>query len=220
MRGGKPTMHLTRLAVRGFRASATRELECRFPGRFSVLIGANSAGKTTVSEAVYLAHPRTFPSVVVRFPAALLGHGTRGVDVEYAYEADLSDEGPLGQELAVSSGSAQPGGIAALWTRELYRELGNVRTRAALGTFVPDGIRLIYLPAWRNPLEELARREARILVELLRAQQQRLDGTRNLAGLRARATVLLEALASDGIITAVEDRIAGHLQSLSAGVSR
>jgi putative ATP-dependent endonuclease of OLD family len=213
-------MHLSRVAVRGFRASAQRELECRFPGRFSVLIGANSAGKTTVSEALYLAHPRAFPSLGGRFPAALLGHGNRAIDVEYSYATDPADEGALGREFAATSGSTQPGGIAAIWTRELHRDLGVVRTRNSMGTVPPDGVRLIYLPAWRNPLDELARREARILIELLRAQQQRINGTRNLAGLRARATALLEALASDGIIAAVEERIAVHLQSLSAGVSR
>jgi putative ATP-dependent endonuclease of OLD family len=206
--------------VRGFRASADRELECRFPSRFSVLLGANSAGKTTVSEALYLAHAHRFPSVGGRFSAALLGHGARGLDIEYCYEDTLAAEGQLGKAFATAGGSHQPGGTAALWTRELYRDLGAVRSRPSLGAYEPDGIRLIYLPAWRNPIDELARREARILIELLRAQQQRLNGTRNLSGLRARATSLLEALSSDGIIAALEERIANHLQSLSAGVSR
>ena len=213
-------MHLSRIAVRGFRASVEREIECRLPGRFSVLLGANSAGKTTMSEAMYLAHPRAFPSLGGRFSAALLGHGSRSVDVEYRYEQNAADEGPLGRALAAMSGSFPPGAVAALWTRELYRDLGSVRARRALGTFEPDGFRFIYLPAWRNPLDELARREARILVELLRAQQQRINGTRNLSGLRNRATHLLEALAQDGIIAAIEERIATHLQALSAGVSR
>ncbi|MFC8147234.1 hypothetical protein ACFUKV_36670 [Streptomyces paradoxus] len=43
-----------------------------------------------------------------------------------------------------------------------------------------DQFKLIYLPAWRHPLDELARREVRILVELLRARQQELHGGRNL----------------------------------------
>lgn len=45
-----------------------------------------------------------------------------------------------------------------------------------------DPCKLIYLSAWRHPLDELARREARILVALLRAEQQRLSGTSNLVG--------------------------------------
>ncbi|MET8822009.1 ATP-dependent nuclease [Streptomyces rochei] len=68
-------------------------------------------------------------------------------------------------------------------------------------------------------MDELARREARILVELLRAEQQRLNGTRNLVGLRARASQLLEELAKESIIDAVEKRIGGYLTDLSAGVS-
>ena len=81
-------------------------------------------------------------------------------------------------------------------------------------------LRLIYLPAWRNPVDELARREARILVELLRAQQQHLGRGRNLSGLRARASALLESLADDELISALEDRIGEHLRALSAGVTR
>ncbi len=82
-----------------------------------------------------------------------------------------------------------------------------------------DPYKLIYLPAWRHPLDELARREARILVELLRAEQQRLSGTRNLVGLRARASELLERLAKESIIDAVKARIRDYMTDLSAGVS-
>jgi putative ATP-dependent endonuclease of OLD family len=47
-------VHLSKLTVRGFRASAEGEIEVNLPGRFSVLVGANAAGKTTVSDALYL----------------------------------------------------------------------------------------------------------------------------------------------------------------------
>ena len=83
-----------------------------------------------------------------------------------------------------------------------------------------DSIRLIYLPATRNPLDELAQREARILVELLRAEQQQRTGHRNLAGVRALAARLLEALAANDIIRAVEERVRGHMDALSSGVTR
>jgi len=66
----------------------------------------------------------------------------------------------------------------------------------------------------------LARREARILIELLRAQQQNQGHGRDLSGLRARASRLLEDLARDGAIAAVEERIGEHLHALSAGASR
>ena len=55
-------------------------------------------------------------------------------------------------------------------------------------------------------------------MELLRAQQQRLDRTRNLTGLRTRAWALLEALSTDPLIQAVEERITAHLSALTAGV--
>ena len=83
-----------------------------------------------------------------------------------------------------------------------------------------QGPKFIYLPAWRHPLDELARRETRILIELLRAEQQRLDGSRSLVPLRVKASRLLENLAKDGLIAAVEERIGNHLASLSGGVQR
>lgn len=49
-------MHLSRIAVSGFRASAEDAMVCDLPGRFSVLIGANGVGKTTLTDALYLAH--------------------------------------------------------------------------------------------------------------------------------------------------------------------
>jgi putative ATP-dependent endonuclease of OLD family len=55
---------------------------------------------------------------------------------------------------------------------------------------------------------------------LLRAQQQNLGRGRNLSGLRARASGLLESLAADELIGALESRIGEHLRALSAGVTR
>ena len=55
-------MFLRQIAVRGFRSAAEQELTCEFPGRFSLLLGANNVGKTTIADAVYLAHPRAFRS--------------------------------------------------------------------------------------------------------------------------------------------------------------
>src|SRR3546814_15827494 len=85
--------------------------------------------------------------------------------------------------------------------------MGRVRAESLVSSDVEDAIRLIYLPAWRNPVDELARREARILVELLRAQQQNLGHGRNLAALRTRASALLEALAQDGLLQSLESRV-------------
>lgn len=191
-----------------------------FPGRFSVLVGANNAGKTTICDALSLAHRHVFPRLP-RPSSATLGPGDRSIDVEYTYADDPHEEGPLGRHLLDQSGVAASG-VAGSWTYALSRDLGRVSGRLSVGATNADlleQVRLIYLPAWRNPLDELARREARILVELLRAQQQRLTGSRNLAGLRARAAGLLDALARDGVLQLLEQRVTTHLSALSAGVA-
>lgn len=212
-------MHLSQLRVRGLRASADDELVVSLPGRFAVIVGANSAGKTTVADAAYLAHGKTFPRLP-RPSSAGLGAGERYVDVEYRFADDATDEGRLGRQIQSQSGRNVPGTVAAAWTRTLHRDLGAVSARTLAANEHADSFRLVYLPAWRNPVDELARREARILVELLRAQQQNLGRGRNLAGLRARASGLLEALARDDLISALEERIGDHLRALSAGVTR
>jgi len=212
-------VHLSRLRVVGLRASADGEFEVTIPDRFCVLAGANSVGKTTFAEGGYLAHPRTFPRLP-RPSSNALGEGERSVEVEYTFARDGALEGPLGQRILGQSGRAAPGTVAATWSRTLHRDLGKIAVRPLITSEHADAFRLIYLPAWRNPLDELARREARVLVELLRAQQQNAGRGRNLGGLRARASALLENLAKDGLIEAVEQRIGEHLRALSAGVSR
>ena len=214
-------MHLSRVEIEGLRASAESAIVCDLPGRFSVLIGANGAGKTTITDALYLAHPSHFPSLP-RPSATGLGGGERGIRVQYTLDADSQAEGALGRQLQ-SVHHAAPGTVAQRWSTHLTRSLGTVQTQIGqrqgpLDTL--DPFKLLYLPAWRHPLDELARREVRILIELLRAQQERLDGRRSLVSLRARASQLLEGLAKDGIIEAVEERIGTHLSAMSAGVSR
>ena len=217
-------MYLSRVKVSGLRASAEGEIDCRLPGRFSVLIGANGAGKTTVTDALYLAHTSRFP-LLPRQSAAALGSGDAlGVEVEYSLEGAPDVEGPLGQRIH-SSLHRTAGGVAQKWFSAFQRNLGTIRARVdrhrvqqpSLGT---DPFKFIYLPAWRHPLDELARRETRILVELLRAEQERLDGSRSLVPLRVKASRLLENLAKDGLIEAVEERIGAHLASLTSGVQR
>ena len=210
---------MSRLQVRGLRASADQAIDMSLPGRFAVLVGANSAGKTTVADAAYLAHSKTFPRLP-RIPAAALGDGERFIDVEYTFSGDPAEEGPLGRQIQGQSGRSTPGTVATAWTKTMHRDLGKISTKTLAASEHADSFRLVYLPAWRNPVDELARREARILVELLRAQQQRLGRGRNLSGLRARASALLESLAEDELISALEDRIGEHLRALSAGVTR
>lgn len=205
-------MHVRRVAIRGFRSSATGEVVCEFPGRFALLIGSNNAGKTTVAEGLYLAHPHRFPQLP-RPSVAVLGPTPRDVVVDYAFDVPEVD-GTLGKSL---QDRALP---APSWTRELERDLGQVRAR----TIAPepegfDCLRLIYLPAYRSPLDELARREAQILVELLRAQQQLEHGHRNLVNVRNLAAALLDKLTQADLIESVERRIRTHLTALSVGVA-
>jgi len=212
-------VYLSRLVVSGLRASADHAIDVSLPARFAVMVGANSAGKTTVADAAYLAHTKTFPRLP-RPSAAGLGDGDRFVDVEYRFADDAAEEGPLGLQIQAQSGRNAPGTVAAAWTRSLSRDLGKISAKTTAANEHSDSFRLVYLPAWRNPVDELARREARILVELLRAQQQNLGRGRNLSSLRARASALLESLAGDELIVALESRIGEHLRALSAGVTR
>ena len=205
-------MHVRRVTARGFRSSATNDVVCEFPGRFALLIGPNNVGKTTVADALYLAHPHRFPQLP-RPTVSVLGTMPRDITVEYAFEANEAS-GTLGRSL---QDQAYP---APVWTRELERDLGQVRSR----TVAPEpegfeGLRLIYLPAHRNPLDELARREAQILVELLRAQQQLEKGHRNLVDVRNLAAALLDKLTRADLVQSVERRIRTHLTALSTGVS-
>jgi putative ATP-dependent endonuclease of the OLD family len=99
--------------------------------------------------------------------------------------------------------------------------LGQLRA-SPVGTQPPEGfanLRLIYLPAHRNPLDELARREAQILIELLRAQQQQERGHRNLLDVRNQAAALLEKLTEVELIQSVEQRVRQHLTAISSGIS-
>jgi putative ATP-dependent endonuclease of the OLD family len=204
-------VYLRHVAVRGFRsAAAGGDVVCQFPGRFSLLIGSNNAGKTTVTDALYLGHPHCFPQLP-RPSVAVLGSAPREIEVQYAFNKSGEGESPLGKTLV-----AEPA-----WVYELKRNMGQIRA-SLTGTQRPDGfdnLRLIYLPAHRNPLEELARREAQVLVELLRAEQQRQRGHRNLLNVRNQAAALLEQLTKVGLIQSVEQRVRKHLTAMSSGIS-
>lgn len=205
-------MYLSAVTVKGFRASAVEELSCTFPGRFSVLVGPNNVGKTTVCEALYLAHPQVFPRLQ-RPSAAALGSSPRVIDVEFEFGGE-GPEGALGQSL-VDQSLGPPS-----WSRRLERSLGSVRAVSIDNGLHVDATRLIYLPALRNPVDELARREAEVLVELLRAEQERRRGHRNLADVRALAARLLDGLVTHELIQSVETRVSDYLVSLTGGVSR
>jgi putative ATP-dependent endonuclease of the OLD family len=88
-------VHLSQVKVRGYRSAVAGDIEVDLPGRFTVLIGANAAGKTTLSDAIYLGHRRRFPNLPSMSGAALSA-GDRFVGVDYRFEDDPSTEGRSG----------------------------------------------------------------------------------------------------------------------------
>src|ERR1019366_8668832 len=81
-----------------------------------------------------------------------------------------------------------------------------------------DRVRMIYLPALRNPVDELSRRETRVLIELLRAEQLRHPGTASLAKVRAQAETMLSSLTTQQLVMEVQGRIAENLKTITGGV--
>jgi putative ATP-dependent endonuclease of the OLD family len=201
-------MFLSSVEVCGYRASANGPLKCEFPGRFSVLVGPNSGGKTTVCDAIYLAHAKRFPALL-RPTSDALGKAPRQVEVRFSFD---SYESRLGQRMQ-AEGRAAPS-----WQRTLSRDLGYVRSRSVDAPEFADNMLVLALPATRNPVDELARREARSLIELLRAEQQRRRNHRNLFDLRKQAEMALDQLVGHPLLEALEGRIGRHLDFLTAGV--
>ena len=206
-------MHLRRVTVEGFRAAASAPLTVEFPGRFcSLVVGANGAGRTTVDDAIYWAHRERFPRLLPP-DAAVLGPAPRRVSIEYQLEGGTAREGALGSFLS------SIGGGAPAWTRTLERSLGRVRaTEIDSSVGGHELTRLVLLPALRNPVDELSRREANVRVELLRAEQKRDPSAGTLQGVRAKAQDLLGNLTAVDLVKEVQGRIADNLRILTAGV--
>lgn len=206
-------MYLKRVTVEGFRAAVPSPITVDLPGRFSLLVGSNGAGKTTINDAIYLAHPDRFPRLAPP-DAAVLGNAPRNIVMEYAFEGTGGTEGALGLALQ------RIGASAPFWMRSLERSLGRVRAR----TVAPapdelDQLRLIHLPALRNPVDELSRRETRVLLELLRAEQLRNPSTGSLLDIRRQAESLLGSLTTHQLLADVQGRIAENMKVLTAGVN-
>ncbi|WP_146847408.1 ATP-dependent nuclease [Cellulomonas terrae] len=200
------------MTVEGFRAAAMSPLDVEFPGRFSLVVGANGAGKTTINDAIYWAHRERFPRLVPP-DAAILGPAPRSVSIEYSLESVGKPEGALGQFLAAT------GGGAPVWKRTLERSMGRVRAAEVESTVEGHELtRLVFLPALRNPVDELSRREANVLVELLRAQQKRDPSAGTLEGVRRTAESLLGSLTVENLVREVQQRIAENLRTLTSGV--
>lgn len=164
-------MYLKKIEVEGYRAAAQTTLTCEFKSRFSLILGANGSGKTTINEAIALAHPVRFPWMSP-IDASVLGNSPRRIKVEYAYEDEDAEESVFGQQLKSRKIPAPN------WESLLERSMGNVRVRRpGASEIISDNMRLLYLPAARNPVDELSRKDTRILLELLRAMDRKSVGS-------------------------------------------
>lgn len=205
-------MYLQSLTVRGFRGANPGPAVLSIPGRFSALVGANGAGKTTFSDAMYLAHVEKFPRLALP-DASVLGPPPRELVVRYALAPAGEVEGALGQDLK-GRGMAAPS-----WTRGLERSMNRARpARPEQYSDGYDSIRFVYLPALRNPVDELSRREAQVLLELITAQQLRMTGHRSIQSLRNAAQEMLTRLTTHQLVVDTQARIAASLEAITAGV--
>lgn len=203
-------MYLSKVVVHGFKAASSEPLVCELPGRFSVIAGANSAGKTTIIDSIVMAHRDVFP-FTARPSAATLSSSvvSRTIDIEYALEEP--DTSPLG---ALCESTVQ----LPSWTASLTTSMG--RVSVSQGDALGDGqLPLLYLAPTRNPSVDLAGREARLIVELLKAQALRDRGDRSLRELRGRLAGLVGSVVSAWPVSDAEARVASSLAELTDGVS-
>ena len=168
-------MYLKTVTTHGFRAATEVPLTCELPGRFSVLLGANSGGKTTLIDSIVLAHRDVFPGTP-RPSAVLLSKDVtaRTIDIEYTLEDP--EPSPLG--MLCDSTVRVPA-----WTTTLTTSMG--RVAATRGEAPGEGVLpVLYLSPTRNPAVDLAGREAHLIVELLRSQAYRDRNDKSLKDLR------------------------------------
>lgn len=203
-------LYLKTVTVHGFRAANDQPLVCQLPGRFSALLGANGAGKSTIVDSIVMSHRDVFPGTQ-RPSAAVLSKSvpTRTIDVAYALEDP--DTSPLG--LLCDSTVRIPE-----WTTTLSMSMG--RVSASQGDAPGEGmLPILYLSPTRNPALDLAGREARLIVELLRAQAFRDKGDKSLKDLRGLLGGLVGSVVSKWPVNAAEARVATTLGELTDGVA-
>ena len=203
-------MYLEKVVVHGYRAAANRPLECQLPGRFAVLAGPNSSGKSTVVESILMAHRDVFP-FFGRPTSAGLSRSVASRTIDVTYSLETPDTSPLG-ELCRSDGRVPQ------WTTELSSSMG--RISASRTESIAEGqLPILYLSPTRNPAADLAGRDARLIVELLRAQALRDRGDKSLKDLRGQLSGLIGSVVSKWPVADAEARVATTLAELTDGVS-
>lgn len=206
-------MYLSQVKIRGYRAAASDEISVNLPGRFALIMGANGSGKTTINEAIAIAHTKVFPKYGA-VDATALGSAPRDVQVKYEYESDDALEGVYAQQRKAR------GVPAPEWKRNIDRYLGLVKPGKIDGNADDvNAMRLVYLPAVRNPVDDLSRRESRVLLELFRAMSRNKNRADSLVSLRSKAEYMLKTLVEHELVHEIEDKISQKLQSLTLGVA-
>jgi len=203
---------LQRVTVRGYRAASSSELVCELPGRFSIVLGANGTGKTTLAEALYLGHRHVFPQIARPIAAALSPTTDRSIEIEYAYEDPERHPFWSMQQLN--------GTTAPVFQRRLEPSMGRVRATRIEGAddTAVDALVLLFLRADRRPIDELAGREARLIVEAMRAEQERRSGHRRLSAIKGTVGRLLDHLHHDPLVQSLEERVQREIGHLAGGV--
>ncbi len=203
-------MHLSQLTIHGFRAASDTPFTVTLPGRFSVIAGANSGGKSTISDAIVLSHHDVFP-FVPRPSSAVLSQTVATRSIEVTYDLPASDFSPLGALLSAQSSVPK-------WTTTLSSSMG--RVSASSDQELRDGqLPVMYLSPTRNPAIDLAGREAHLIVELLKSQGLRDRGDKSLRELRGLLQGLIGSVVSSWPIDAAEARVGTLLGNLTEGVS-
>ena len=203
-------MYLSKVIVHGFKAASDQPLDCQIPGRFCVLVGPNSAGKSTVVESILLSHRDVFP-YTGRPTAAALSRTVPSRSIEIGYELEPNDQSPLGEMF-------ESDGRLPHWTTELSASMG--RVSASRTDAVSEGqLPVLYLAPTRTPAADLSGRDARLIVELLRSQALRDRGDKSLKDLRGRLGGLISSVVSKWPVADAEARVAGTLAELTDGVS-
>ena len=203
-------MYLRKVIVHGFRAATDAPLECLMPGRFAVLAGPNSAGKSTVVEAILLSHRDVFP-FTPRPRSTALSRTVVSRTIEVSYALEDNDSSPLG--MMCSSHGQLPN-----WTTELSSSLGRVYVSRS-DSVATGSLPVLYLSPTRNPATDLSGRGSRLIVELLRSQALRDTGDKSLRELRGRLGGLIGSVVSAWPVADVEQRVAESLAELTDGVS-
>ena len=209
-------MFLAKVAVEGFRASVPGPLICDIPGRFSVLLGANGTGKSTATDAIALAHADVFPWKPRATTASLAKTGQRSIETSYEYEN--------AETIRIWKERRAQGVPAPKWNRRLYSAMGVVRSEIVDTTSetrdVFRNLPMLYLPATRNPIEDLAGRNARLIVEMLRTQAKRRGEPASLSGLKKHlGNLIATILSSHALLADAESRVHESLGQLTQGVS-